>query len=454
MKTRIIFATLALAVTGALNAQISIGLSADMAAVPFQLIQGVRVEYPDGSVVSYDPLMGAGLGRLDGTAGPRIRLDARAVSEELGLGLRLRLQAQGSASVGVENFLQAWWAPLDWLRIDMGRFDDDRLRGRIGDDDMHVFTVLMNDQDAIFNRTRARGGLMIGLSPIEGLLLTALLNNLSPLSLEGHNYDRPLGTEPGYRPQHHRPYFPTLSFVPWESRFGNGDMWRNVHVAAGYAIPGVGLARVQFVGAIPGSPAVDPEANELDLLPGAIVAPRVEAAFALTMIEGLVLDLGGKVPLPVSESFPGLTETWQAPFQVSIGARYRLGALEIPARLDVGFGGERRVGGENRGTLSFAPVVNAHLWPSFDLGTLRLILNAGLEFVGETTRTVTLAGGGDATTVIGEGGTRFGMGLSAQRGFPGGFRARGGVAYRFPTEVNGVRERGVLTVPLFLEYSF
>jgi len=456
VKMKTVFATLMFAVAATLHAQITMGLSADMAAVPFQLIQGVEVEYPDGTVVSYGPLMGAGLGRLDGTAGPRIRLDLRAANEELGAGLRLRLQAQGHTSIGVENFLQAWWSPLEWLRLDVGRFDDDRLRGRIGDDEMHSFTVLMHDQDAIFNRIRARGGLMFSFSPIEGLLFAVLLNNLNPLVLEGHGYDRPVGAEPGYRPQHHRPYFPTLSFVPWESRFGNGDVWRNVHIAAGYAIPGIGQARVQYVGVIPGSPAVDLDAGELDILPEAILAPRIEAAFAFTGAEGLVLDLGGKVPLPISESFPGVSETWQAPFRVSLGAQYRTGSLEIAGRVDAGFGGERSVSdanGEALGSFSFAPKVNVHLWPSFDFGAFRVILNAGFELIGETARTSTAPGGGSVTTVVGEGGTRFGAGLSVQRGFLGGFRARGGVAYRFPTEVNGVRERGVLTVPLFLEYS-
>jgi len=458
MKLKIIFVGLILSVAATtLYAQITIGLSTDMTAIPFQLIQGLEVKYQDGTVVRYGPLMGAGLGQLDGTAGPRIRLDLRAVNEDHGAGLRLRLQAQGHTSINVENFLQAWWSPLDWLRLDIGRFDDDRLRGRIGDDDMHSFTVLMHDQDAIFNRIRARGGLMFSFSPIGGLLFTALLNDLSPLVLEGHNYDRPLGTEPGYRPQHHRPYFPTLSFVPWGSRFGNGDMWRNMHIAAGYTIPYIGLARVQYVGVIPGSPSVDPDAGELDILPEAIIAPRIEAAFAFIGVEGLVLDLGGKVPLPINESFPGITETWQAPFRVSLGAQYQIGNLGIAGRVDTRFGGERSVSGANDealGSLAFAPKVNVHLWPSFDLGAFRVILNAGFEFVGETTRTATVAEDNSVTVVVGEGGTRFGMGLSVQRSFLGNFRARGGVAYRFPTEVNGIQERGVLTIPLFLEYSF
>jgi len=449
-----------LAASAALSAQVTVGASADMIAVPFQLIQGVDVEQPDGSVVRYEALMGAGLGRREGGGGPRIRLDIRAASEEFRVGLRLRLQAEGHTSVSVENFLQAWWSPLDWLRLDVGRFDDDRLRGRIGYDDMHAFTVLMQNDDAIFNRIRARSGFMVSSTPIEGLLVAALINGLNPLTREGHNYDHPVPGAPGsgYRPEYHRPYFPELNFVPWESRFGSGDMWRNIHVAAGYEIPGIGIVRAQYVGAIPRAPAAatDIYATELDVLPQAIVAPRIEAAFAFTGVEGLILDLGGKAPLPITESFPGgATETWQAPFQVSLGARYQIGDLEIAGRADVGFGGERRVsgpGGEALGTLSFAPRLNVHLWPSYDFGPFRLILSAGLEAIGETIRSE--GGGGGGATAVGEGGTRFGMGLSLQRSFLGGFRVRGGAAYRFPTEVNGIQERGVFTIPLFLEYSF
>jgi len=456
MKPKTIFALLMFTAAAALHAQVTVGVSADMIAVPFQFIQAVEVEYPDGTV-RYGPLMGAGLGRIDGLdGGARIRLDARAVSEELGVGLRLRLQAQGHTYIGVENFMQAWWSPLDMLRLDVGRFDDDRLRGRIGYDYMHSFTVLMYSADAIFSRTRARGGLMLSLEPVEGFLVTALLNGLNPLSREGHNYDRPVGSEPGYRPQHHRPYFPTLTFVPWQSRFSRGDVWRNASVAVGYTVPGIGLARVQYVGAIPQTPDVGIDANELDVHPGAIVAPRIEAAFAFTAVEGLVLDLGGKIPLPITESLSGgVTETWQAPFRVSLGAQYRIGGLEILGRVDAGFGGKRSAegaGGETSGSLSFAPKVNVHLWPSFDLGAFGVVLNLGLEVVGQTTRTA--GEGGGVTTVIGEGGARFGMGLSLRRTLPGGIWVRGGLAYRFPSEVNGVRERGVFTVPLFLAYSF
>ena len=53
VKLKIIFVgfMLAAAATATLHAEITIGLSADMTAVPFQLIQGVEVEYPDGTFV-------------------------------------------------------------------------------------------------------------------------------------------------------------------------------------------------------------------------------------------------------------------------------------------------------------------------------------------------------------------------------------------------------------------
>jgi len=454
-----IFIGLLLAAAATVYAQVTVGVTADMVIVPFQYIQGVDYERSDGTSGRHDGMMGTGIGRIDGQAGPRIRLDARAVNEEHGAGLRLRLQAQanadGAASVGVENFLQAWWAPLDWLRLDAGRFDDDRLRGMIGDDEMHSFSVLMYDEDALFNRIRARSGLMASFTPIEGLLVTALLDNLNPLVRESHNVDAPLGTNPGYRPEHHRPGFPQLTFVPWDSRFGDGRVWRHIHLAAGYNIRDIGMVRVQYIGAIPEAPSLSADATELDINPNAVAAPRIEAAFAFTGVEGLLVDIGGKVPLPINESFPGRSETWQAPFRVSLGARYALGNFEIAGRVDAGFGGEKR---EDSGTLSFAPKLNAHLWPSYDFGAFRAILNAGFEWVGQTSRTVNSSavngGGNAATTIIGDGGKRFGVGLSVQSSIMGRFMVRGGLAYRFPSEVNGIQERGVFSIPLFLEYSF
>ena len=329
--------------------------------------------------------------------------------------------------------LHDWWSPLDWLRFDAGRFDDDRMRGTIGWDEMHSFTVLSYDEDAIFNRIRSRGGFMMSLKPIEGLLVTALLNNLNPLAVQEHDA---LHLQ--------RPYFPELSYV--QDRYENGNVWRNMHIAASYTIAEIGMVRAQYIGVIPEYTSSDPEAG---LLPGDIRAPRIEAAFALSAVSDLTLDIGAKIPLPIDNNDAFGANTWQAPYQISIGAQFDMDKLTIAGRVDTGFGGGWKVNGAGTEELSFAPKINIHLWPSYNFGTFSAILSAGLEWLGEESRSA-----GNTVTVTGDGGIRFGAGISLEGVIIGGFRTRGGFAYRFPAEINGIKERGVFTIPLFLEYSF
>ncbi|MCL2042619.1 MAG: hypothetical protein FWG89_00620 [Treponema sp.] len=430
---RMVLFGLMLGLVTALQAQITVSGSVDMVVIPFQLIQAVDGMDEKDNPIRHNAEMGAGLGQIEGIAGPRIRLDVRAMNETGTAGARLRLQALGHTYIGVENFLQAWWSPLDWLRLDAGRFDDDRMRGKIGWDDMHIFTVLSYNEDAIFNRIRARGGFMMSLEPIEGLLVTALLNDLNPLAVQGHD-----------ELHLHRPNFPELSYV--QDRFENGNMWRNLHIAASYTIEGIGMFRAQYIGVIPDYTSYDPE---MGLLPGDIRAPRFEAAFALSAISDLTLDIGGKLPLPINNNDAFGTNTWQAPYQISIGAQYDMDKLTIAGRVDTGLGGGWKVSGAGTEEFSFAPKVNIHLWPSYNFGAFKAILSAGLELLGEETLIA-----GNTVTVTGDGGIRFGAGISLEGTVIGGFRTRGGLAYRFPAEINGIKERGVFTIPLFLEYSF
>lgn len=385
----------------AATAQVTVGGSVDMSVVPFQFGQA----YDNDS-----SFMGAGIGGILHNNGPRIRLDTRAVNAEHGFGFRVRFEGIANSGTGnptarVENFLQAWWSPTEWLRLDAGRFDDDRLRGRVGDDEMSMFSLHMFDHDQIFNRIRMRNGFMVSSTPAEGLLLAVGLRHLV-----NNDNQAPTG-----------PYLVT-------TRSRNGDVWRNIHAAVGYTIDGVGLVRAQYIGDM-----------------NTAIADRVEVAFALTAVDGMVLDIGGKVPFAFD--IAGGVER-QNNFGASLGVRYDLGGvpLELAARVDALFGGGDTGAGFET---SAAPVINAHLWPSFDLDFARLLLNFGVEWIGAETHTA--AG---TTTTTADGGLRLGVGLSLQRNLFGNSRVRGGVAYRFAGEVNGVQERGVFTIPLFFEYSF
>jgi len=397
MKVRMIFAGLLLGAAITLQAQVTIGGSVDMSVVPFQFVEGLG--YESGT-------MGAGIGGVLQNNGPRIRLDARAVNEEHRIGMRARFQftaPTGNMALGGENFLQAWWSPLDWLRVDVGRFDDDRLRGRIGDDEMGMFTNMMFGPDQIFNRFRVRSGMMLSTTPVEGLLLAGALRELV-------NYGGGAAT---------------ATTTPGEvntvaNRHVNGDAWRNMTFAMGYTIPDIGLIRVQYIGDVTGGAAIEKNNN-------------VELAFALTAIDGLLLDLGAKLHFVYAMDDPN--------FAFSLGARFRADALEIIGRVDTQIG---RV--LSAADATYHPTyalsnnllrLNAHIWPSFQLDAARVILNFGVDFT-------EMPGNEDNRTDIG-------LGLSLQRNFIGNTRVRGGVAVALPTDDNRPM---IFSVPLFLEYSF
>jgi len=386
---KVIFAGFMFAAAAGLHAQVTIGGSVDMSIVPFQFVQGMDYEVvdEDGNVTTgtHPNTMGAGMGGVLHNNGTRIRLDARAANADHRIGMRLRLEAvplqagAGNPAFRGENFLQAWWSPLEQLRLDVGRFDDDRLRGRIGDDEMSMFTLAMGDQDDIFRRFRMRNGFMLSATPVDGLLLVGALRNLV-------NF-------PGAADRARDDVFTVANLDD------SGDAWRNVTFAAGYTIPDIGLIRAQFIGNASGD-------NDLGI------------AFALTAVDGLLLDLGCTIHLyDDSDASPD--------FGFSLGARFRADALEVIGRVDTQISG-------NDGPLG----LNAHLWPSFLVDETRVILNFGINFVEGLD-------GADADVTLG-------AGLSLQRTFFGSTRVRGGIAFAFPTDTRPM----VFTIPLFLEYSF
>ena len=382
MKMKMIFAGLLLGAAVALQAQVTFGGSVDMVIVPLQVVGS----YEDEVGVEHDAVMGAGIGGIGHFGGPRIRLDARAVNADHNIGMRLRVESRaggtGNPDFRGENFLQAWWSPLDQLRIDAGRFDDDRLRGRIGDDEMAKFTQDMGNQDHIFSRFRMRNGLMLSVTPVDGLLLVGGLRSLVNFDLT---------------------YPPREDILIVNNRSDNADPWRNVTFAAGYTIPDIGLIRAQFIGNRPN--AANTARDDL------------EFAFALTAVDGLLLDLGCTINLFHNDRSPD--------FGFSLGARFRADALEVIGRVDTSISG-------NDGPLG----LNAHLWPSFQIGGTRAILNFGVNFVEGV-------GDDDADVTLG-------AGLSLMRLFVGSTRVRGGVAFAFPTDHRPM----TFTIPLFLEYSF
>jgi hypothetical protein len=472
-----IFTALLIALSGALYAEVTVGAMADMEIIPFQLILNENEVRTPFSPEQEEVIFGAGAGRYGSGQGPRARLDVRASSDDA-IGMRVRIQAR-TDGIAIEDYLQAWWKPLPWLRFDAGRFFDDRLRGKINDLDErgNANTVRMYDGDAIFtrfrtHRTSGQAGFMVSATIPENLFIGAMIYDLSPFTSSSSSTTAAalFDAHPDYVSDNANAY------------------WR-IQAAAAYSIKDadkneIAFIRAQYVGA---KPSVDITRVSDEFLDDneqifysymfdtfSITAPRFEAAFAFTGIPGLLIDIGGKIPLPFKDwdrgpdnIFEKEDETlldaiykyykkgfiWQAPYQASLGVRFTpngIEQLEIAGRLDTKFLGYMKGHAEE---IYFAPEINVHLWPSWDLSICRLIFDFGFEYIGASYNKNEELVGKNSPVAL-NGGYRFGTGFSVQKNFTNNSLIKGGIAYKFPGTVNGIKENAVLTVPLYLEYMF
>ena len=474
MKKTVIALLIIFAAGSFVHAEVTVGGQVDMAIVPFQFIINDDAKpqtlYFAGEE---DYVMGAGAGRFASNQGPRARLDLRGTSEDDEIGMRARIRAR-TDGIGIEDYLQAWWKPTDWLRIDAGRFFDDRLRGKINDLDerMSGFNVPMYDGDAIFTRFRThryggQAGLMvsvfldnvISMERDNQISVGALLYDLNPLSYSS------AGTVFDGHPEYVN---------------NNADAYHNIQAAAAWSLKDFMLIRVQYVGAKP-QVLVTRVTDETPLTPYtynfsifSITAPKIEAAAAFTGFPGLVIDVGGKVPLPfkdwtrpttdifVKEDESLITDSlyliyknnhiWQAPYQVSLGFKINMEDINFGfgGRVDTKFGGYMK---GNKTEMYFGPEINVHVWPSYNLGFAKLIVDFGVEFIGATKN----EDGDiiqDGFPLPLNGGTRLGGGISLEKTVSGNCVLKGGVAWKNSGTVNGIKEKMVISVPLFIDWFF
>jgi hypothetical protein len=460
---------LILAVAGGLFAQSAPSLTVqgrlDTWWIPFQYIDN------DG-----DSVMGAGLGRDSNSGvGPRARLFLEGKADNLGLKIQLQfyptaILTSGSyniAPIGFDDNVEIWWQPTEWLKLDVGRFVSDPLRGKIGDNWAKAFTAPManslgglTDQnaDAIFSRFHSAGikngesanGGVLGSFTFGDLFIGVLFPNLLAFGADDGIYE-------------------TVANPAIGTNIGTGAneflrTYERTQLAIGYTIADVGLVRAQFVGA---NATINTTTN-------ALTGPRFEAAFAYTGVEGLTIDVGGKFWLPLNESSVQVWNstdlkwddgtalpdgTYSNPVQVALGVIYKTGPVNIIGRVDAqflgGYEGEPVTGTDVSEKLG--PEVGVYLWPTYDVGVVVLGLHAGFRWYGKDETTTTVAGS-SSTVTNDEGGIRVGGGLWAQKAW-GACSIKGGLFYSAATEFGGVsgaksKSDGVFSVPIVFEYTF
>lgn len=427
----------------------------------------------------------AGLGRDTNNADPnnygaglRARLFGAAQTDNFGLRIWLQFfpMAGGGATsmIGFDDCVDAWWKPVSWFKLDVGKFVDDTLRGKISDDAwMDALTLISADGDEIFTRFRGQGFNSVGGSN-AGVLATFSFANVGNGDLGFYALFPSLNPFAG---RQHAPIGITLTGGDKGNLYeapvfadGNNQFFRvyeRTQGAISYNIKNVGLIRAQYVGANKVMGAMNPAGSGRK----DATAPRIEAAFLLSMVNNLTLDIGGKVPLLVKGSEvnnwvtidstnvvaylwqkadPNSKAEWQNPYQASIGVKYVMldnNALTLWGRVDGKFGGYYDDGTDK---VNFGPEINLHLNPYYNLGFMTLGLDVGFGFIGKSTNDIATYNGGKDL----DGGTRFGAGIYALKQLNPTCSVKGGFAYSAGTKVNGVQEDAVFSIPVVLDYTF
>jgi hypothetical protein len=355
----------------------------------------------------------------------------------------------GNGATFKDDNLYIWAKPFgDLLQVNVGSFNWEALRGPGTDGD---FDTWINgpgaNGDAVFQRVQPRGGVLFLSKPIEALSIYISL-------------------DPGYM---------TFSKnYPLSGPEAN-EVYRKITAGFGYDIAGIGLARAQYIGdtsdvtwggGFTGNLDMDELSKGNWVVTYAptvltINAPRIEAAFKLTAVEGLTVDLGGKIFLPVEEDI-GWDVTFQKNFELNAAGNFKAGDFGVQFGVYTSFGGSVVTDQTGVDRMNFAPTFRLTLGPNFYLAGLDATLGVelGLKVKGDekipdnwgpvgitTAQSYGLIASGGKTTDF-----AFGAWISKDFG-PGHIKT--GLSYAFPTYADTkANTAAYFSWPIILELGF
>ncbi len=433
-----------------LFADITVGARLDTGFMPFQYVM------PEGK----DAYSSFGMARVDGSEA-RLQLSITATNADKNVGVQAEVRALFGTDAGgatptlaLGDHAYVWYKPIDWLNISAGKFIINDLQGKIGHDDWRNFTVMSGDEKSIMHNFDTNGdiygntgrlhpdnslsprsgvGLALTLKPIDGLTILAGMRNVWVLDREGSSESQ--GADIGY-----------MRRMKKSGKAPNPLQYMQFGV--GYNIANIGFARAQFLGAT----------QTPNDQPALIRANEIELAFAFTMIENLTLDLGFGLPLRLTakdgvtadtEAIKGIS--YQKPYELSLGASYKIGAFTLPLRVDMTFAGAKKV--ENDASLSRIEGfgMRFYMFPSYTLNNIiAFTLSGGVNFMGDTED-----GNGNAKLY---GGIVYGFGAYTTITFASKCSIRAGLAYSAGDKIlrankNGTAVDSVFSIPILFTAS-
>jgi hypothetical protein len=371
-----------------------------------------------------------------GSDTPVNMVEARIVGKAEKIGFETFVRWDGTATATWGDNAYIWVQPVSFLKIGAGRFNgpfDEGLRGKIGTGSSNGLlngagiNTLVKGEDAIFQRFKSdRGGVFL-LQPVEGLVIGAVFNT------DASDFD---------------------------------ESYKHFQVGAGYTIGNIGVIRAQFLagsndGTLGGSSTTTPDpiqiagkdSNGQDVTityqPPAVptktdlsfgTSNRIQAAFALTAVEGLTVDIGGTIPLGYTEA----DDDYQDAIGVDVGAKFAAGDFSILGRVDVFLGKSYTNASDEK--YEYGLDLYGFVEPAYKIGTVTIAADVAVQFTGEDTSTIT-------ASPAKEGGLKLGAG--AWLGFPlGNGDLKLGVMAQLPTDYDGGKEDLVVSLPISLQYSF
>jgi len=425
--------------------------------------------FKNGTGVTWDP-----------NKQPRVDFRVNGATDYVGFTIHLNTEFLSSYSGNGDNGAQLWVKPFgnNWLKLTLAnQMIEDTLRGKVTTDTGFENFVLGKsmmglpggiagvceplNQDVTFNRF---GG---GRGPNEANLANTSTHVLSALSNVFFLSSSPIdGLFIGLMLQ---------GILTASTETALKETWRQVHVGAGYEIQGIGHARAQYIGGYVGKEETATD-NFKFMEPS-----KVEAAFAFTYVDNLTVDLGAKIWLPVTTADDRTTNanaTYYRGVDLALGASYRYENINVAFMGQVLYLGAY-TNSASGSSLAHSPdndkgangvqlVFNLIPEYDFDFGTI------GLSFIAQTKTADTLTNGNKAErTAVGGPWTQFGTGVWYRKGLAGGY-IKIGIAYAFPQiafgspsstfvpgqgyvpdpDQTGFNGRGILSIPIILEYAF
>jgi hypothetical protein len=395
----------------------------------------------------------SGIGSTWGFQNLELGLSVTAGSETIGVTADMLFNKD---VVGLGNNAYAYVKPFNFVSMKFGKYIDEIMGGKIGDTDFNMFVLPEKNADSIFTRFHSgentlanvnyetsfdpgagtsqdfQKGFLLLLTPLKGLTLVLNLPSLGQAVYSGF----------------------TSNFGDPQS--GTSYVWGNSQAAIGYEIDGIGHVRAQYIGVKDGSINANGDWELSDYVTFATHS-RIEAAFAYTGLQGLLLDLGLKYYIPTDQSFNsgfgwGYSD-YARGMAIGLGARYSggapfgKGAYAIEGKIDTTFAGSYTdISGGTPLDATNGINLNAHLVPSYNLG----ICTVGGEFGLEVQQDSKVGG-----TASKDGYTRFGIGAWAQRDLGMAKYIKIGVGATLPyTGNDDVKHGAIISVPIVFQYVF